>query len=165
MSTDRIEKHVFLAAPMSRVWRAISDPQEFGSWFGMKIDGSFTPGAKLTGFIVGTKVDEEVAKAQKQHEGLPFHILIEQVQPNRLFSYRWHPFAIDRNKDYSQEPTTLVEFKLEETAGGVNLTIVESGFDQIPLERRAKAFEANSGGWGKQIELIQKYLAAHAQHA
>src|ERR1700730_8135588 len=140
MSTDRIEKMVLLRAPRQRVWRALSDSTEFGTWFGVKFDGPFAPGASMRGVIVPTQVNAEVAKAQKPYEGLPFEITIEKMEPERLFSFRWHPFAIERGVDYSAEPTTLVVFALEEVPGGVMLTVTESGFDQIPLARRANAF-------------------------
>jgi uncharacterized protein YndB with AHSA1/START domain len=158
MSTDRIEKEVLLRAPLARVWRAISDAKEFGSWFGVKFDAPFAPGVKLRGVVVPTTVDEEVAKAQKPYEGKPFEITVEQMEPERLFSFRWHPYAMEPGVDYSLEPTTLVAFTLEKTAEGIMLTITESGFDQIPLARRAKAFSANEGGWSKQVELIEGYL-------
>ena len=162
MSTDRIEKQILLRAPRERVWRALSDSTEFGTWFGMRFDGPFKPGARMRGVIVPTTVDAEVAKAQKPHEGTPFEITIEQMEPERLFSFRWHPGAIDRNVDYSVEPTTLVVFAMEEAADGILLTITESGFDQIPLARRAKAFTDNEGGWSMVIKLIDQYLR-HAQ--
>jgi uncharacterized protein YndB with AHSA1/START domain len=158
MSTDRIEKKIALHAPRKRVWRAISDATEFGTWFGMKFDGPFAPGARLRGVITPTKVDPEVGKAQKEHEGLPFEITIEQLEPERLFSFRWHPFAVDRGVDYSTEPTTLVVFALEDAPGGVMLTITESGFDQIPQARRAKAFTSNEQGWSIMVKVIEKYL-------
>ena len=158
MNTDRIEKRILLRAPRSRVWRALADSGEFGTWFGMKFDRPFTPGAILSGTIVGTKVDAEVAKAQKAHEGLPFEITIERVEPERLFSFRWHPFAVERDVDYSAEPTTLVEFALEDAPEGVMLTVTESGFDRIPLARRAKAFEANEGGWSKMVQVLGAYV-------
>jgi uncharacterized protein YndB with AHSA1/START domain len=158
MSTDRIEKKVLLRAPLARVWRAISDAKEFGSWFGVKFDAPFTPGAKLRGVIVPTTVNEEVARSQKPYEGTPFEITVEEMEPERLFSFRWHPYAVERGVDYSLEPTTLVAFTLEKTVDGIMLTITESGFDQVPLARRAKAFSANEGGWSKQVELIEAYL-------
>ena len=158
MSTDRIEKQVLLRAPLKRVWRAVSDSTEFGTWFGVKFDGPFAPGARMRAVITPTKVDAEVAKAQKAYEGTPFEITVEQMEPERLFSFRWHPYAIDPAADYSAEPTTLVAFALEEAADGVMLTITESGFDQIPIARRAKAFTANEGGWSKQVTLIEKYV-------
>lgn len=158
MSTDRIEKQILLHAPRKRVWRALSDSTEFGAWFGMKFDGPFSPGAIMRGHLVPTKVNADVAKAQKQYEGLTFEITVEQMVPERLFSFRWHPHAIERGADYSAEPTTLVEFVLEETAGGVLLTVSESGFDRIPIARRATAFTANEGGWGVVIKLIADYL-------
>jgi uncharacterized protein YndB with AHSA1/START domain len=158
MNTDRIEKKVFLHAPRKRVWRALSDSTEFGTWFGMKFDGPFLPGARARGVMAPTTVNAEVAKAQKEYEGMPFEIAIEQVEPERLFSFRWHPFAVERDVDYSAEPTTLVVFTLEEVANGVMLTVTESGFDQIPLARRARAFTANEEGWGMVMKLIEEYL-------
>jgi len=158
MSTDRIEKKILLHAPLKRIWRALSDSTEFGTWFGMKFDGPFTPGTTVRGAIAPTTVNAEVAKAQKEHEGLPFEIAIEQMIPERLFSFRWHPFAIERGVDYSAEPTTLVTFALEEVANGVMLTVTESGFDRIPLERRAKAFTANEQGWGMMVKVFEEYL-------
>jgi uncharacterized protein YndB with AHSA1/START domain len=159
MTTDQIEKKILLRAPLQRVWRAISDSAEFGTWFGMKFDGPFQPGAKMRGSIIPTKVDPEVAALQKKYEGHPVELTIEKMEPQRLFSFRWHPFAVEPNVDYSVEPTTLVVFALEEVAGGVMLTLTESGFDHIPIERRARAFNANEGGWTKQMQLIEAYLA------
>jgi uncharacterized protein YndB with AHSA1/START domain len=162
MSTDRIEKKILLHAPPKRVWRALADSTEFGSWFGMKFDSPFVPGASMRGVIVPTTANAEVAKSQKPYEGLPFDITIEQMEPERLFSFRWHPYAIERGVDYSAEPTTLVVFALEEVAGGVMLTVTESGFDQIPLARRAKAFSANEGGWSAMVKVFEEYLAQAA---
>ena len=163
MNTDRIEKTVLLRAPRERVWRALSDSREFGQWFGVRFDGPFVENRPLRGAIVPTTVDPEVAKMQKPYEGKAFEIQVVRIEPERLFSFRWHPYAIEPGVDYSAEPMTLVEFRLEEAADGVMLTVSESGFDSIPLARRAKAFQANEGGWSKQTELIQKYLAHAAQ--
>lgn len=162
MSTDRIVKSILLRAPLKRIWSALSDATEFGTWFGMKFDSPFTPGARVRGTIVGTKVDAEVAKAQKEYEGIQFEITIDRMEPERLFSFRWHPSAVERGVDYSHEPTTLIVFTLEPVENGVMLTVTESGFDQIPLERRAKAFTANEQGWGMVVKLIEKYLAKAA---
>ena len=107
-------------------------------------------------------MDAEIAKRQEPYKGHRFEFQVERVEPMRLFSFRWHPFAMDSSVDYSKEPTTLVAFQLEEVADGTKLTVTESGFDQIPLERRAKAFAANEGGWAAQMKLIEKYLAQHA---
>jgi uncharacterized protein YndB with AHSA1/START domain len=159
MSSDRIEKKILLHAPRKRIWRALSDSTEFGTWFGMRFDGPFVPGAVMRGVIVGTKVNAEVAKAQKEYEGMSGEITIERVEPERLFSFRWHPFAVERGVDYSAEPTTLIVFTLEETPDGILLTVTESGFDQIPLERRSKAFTANEQGWTMVLKLIEEYLA------
>jgi len=159
MPTDRIEKTILLRAPLKRVWRALSDSTEFGKWFGMRFNAPFAPGATMTAVIVPTTVNQEVAKMQKPYEGISFAIKIEQMQPERLFSFRWHPGAVEPGIDYASEPTTLVVFTLEKAPGGVQLTVTESGFDQIPLARRAKAFSANEGGWALVIQLIEEYLA------
>lgn len=159
MSEDRIEKKILLRAPLKRVWRAIGDSEEFGTWFGMKFEGPFVAGESLRGVVVPTTVNAEVAAAQKQHEGFGFEITVEKVEPERLLAFRWHPYAIKRDVDYSKEPMTLVTFTLEPMAEGVMLTIVESGFDRIPLARRAEAFSANEGGWGMVVRLIEQYLA------
>jgi uncharacterized protein YndB with AHSA1/START domain len=159
MSTDRIEKSVLLKAPIDRVWSAISDSAAFGKWFGITFDGPFVEGSTVRGVITATTVDEEVAKQQAPHAGTPSEWQIVAIEPRRRFAYRWHPFAVEAGVDYSAEPTTLVEFNLEETADGVLLRITESGFDAIPAQRRTAAYEANSGGWAKQTELVQKYLA------
>src|SRR4051794_31023268 len=127
MMTDEIKKTILLRAPIARVWRALSDSAEFGSWFGMKVAGQFAPGAVLRGVITATTVDAEVAAAQKPYEGKPFEIRIERMEPERLFSMRWHPHAVDLQADYSAEPMTLVEFALEQVADGVMLTVTESG--------------------------------------
>jgi uncharacterized protein YndB with AHSA1/START domain len=157
--TDRIEKTIVLRAPRDRVWHAITDFKQFGTWFGVEFDLPFVAGAKMTGRMTPTKVDPVIAKMQEPFAGAKFDCTIDRIEPMNLFSFRWHPFAIDAKTDYSAEPMTLVVFELAEVDGGTRLTITESGFDRIPLERRAKAFEANSGGWDKQTELIAKYLA------
>jgi len=156
---DRIEKEITLRAPLERVWRAISDSRSFGDWFGVDFDGPFVAGSLIHGRIVPTKVDPEVAKMQEPYRGQEFDFTVERIEPMREFSFRWHPFAIDRNTDYSKEPMTLVVFELREVAGGTHLKITESGFDRIPLERRAKAFASNEEGWTHQANLIQKFLA------
>lgn len=158
-STDRIEKKILLRAPLKRVWRALSNSMEFGTWFGVRFESPFAPGAHLRGKVVGTAVDSEVAKRQTQYWHVPFEITIDRIEPERLFSFRWHPYAIEPGVDYSKEPTTLIEFTLQEVPNGVMLTVTESGFDQIPLDRRAKAFTANERGWGIVITLVEKYLA------
>ena len=155
---DRIEKSVLLRAPLERVWQAISDAKEFGAWFGVEFDGPFVAGKAMVGRIVPTKADPEVAKLQEPYSGAKFEITVEAIEPMRLFSFRWHPFAVEPDFDYSKEPTTLVEFRLARENAGTRLVITESGFDRIPLERRAKAFTANEGGWEHQSKLIEKYV-------
>ena len=155
-STDRIQKKVHLRAPRNRVWKAISDSKQFGSWFGMKVEGPFTANTTVKATIVPTTVDPEVAKEQKAFEGMPFELYIERVEPERLFTFRWHPGA---TQPKPEDPTTLVCFELEDAADGILLTVTESGFDRIPLARRAKAFAENEGGWAAQMKLIERYLA------
>lgn len=157
--SDRIEKRLVLHAPLERVWRAVSEAKRFGTWFGVELDGEFAAGTRLIGRIAPTRVDPEVARLQQPYSGFPFEFHIERIEPMRLFSFHWHPYAVDRRVDYSAEPMTLVEFRLEEVAQGTLLTITESGFDRIPLERRAKAFTSNEAGWTHQLKLIDKYLA------
>ncbi len=150
-STDRIERRVTLKAPRSRVWRAISDSKQFSAWFLCDFDGVFTPGARVP-----------ARSRYPGYEHLRFEIWIERVEPERLLSYRWHPNAVDPKVDYSKEPTTLVEFRLEDAkGGGTLLTVVESGLDKIPLARRAEAFKANSGGWDFQVKAIAEWLDAN----
>lgn len=146
-TTDRIEQRVELRAPRTRVWRAIANAEEFGTWFGVKFDGAFTEGKLIRGMITFKAVEHTL------------EILIERIDAERYFSYRWHPYAIEPGVDYSAEPTTLVEFKLEEIDGGTAVTIVESGFDRIPLARRAEAFRMNNNGWAGQIKKLAQYVA------
>jgi uncharacterized protein YndB with AHSA1/START domain len=158
MSSDRIEKEVTLRAPLDRVWRAVSDSEEFGRWFGVRFDGPFVAGASVTGVITPTTVDDDVAAAQQPHAGQADTWQVVAVQAPRRLAFRWHPYAVEPGADDSAAPTTLVEFLLTDTAEGVLLRIVESGFDAIPAERRSSAFEDNSAGWAAQTELVRKYL-------
>jgi uncharacterized protein YndB with AHSA1/START domain len=146
--TDRIEKKVVLRAPRSRVWRAIANAEEFGQWFGVKLEGAFAEGATIHGKIT-----------YPGYEHLTMEVLIERIEPERYFAYRWHPYAIDPTVDYSHEPMTLVEFRLDEADGGTLLTIVESGFDQVPLARREKAFRMNEQGWAEQTRNIERHVS------
>lgn len=159
MTTDRIEKSVLLKAPLERVWNAISDSTAFGQWFGIRFDGPFVEGASVRGVITPTMVDDDVARAQAPHAGKADTWEIVAIEPHRRFAYRWRPFAVEPDVDYTGEPTTLVEFTLEETPDGVVLRIIESGFDAISAHRRRAAFKANSEGWAAQTRLVQKYLA------
>jgi uncharacterized protein YndB with AHSA1/START domain len=145
--TDRIEKTIILRAPRARVWRALTRGEEFGAWFGMALEGDLAPGARLTGRLT-----------TPGHEHLIVEITVEQVQPEELLSYRWHPYAFEPGVDYASEPTTLVEFHLAEVADGTQLTVVESGFDDIPPERRAIAFRMNDQGWAEQLTHIVRYV-------
>ena len=147
-STDRIEKRIVLRAPRSRVWRAITSAKEFGTWFRMNLDGEFAEGATVRGRVT-----------HPGYEHVTLEMLVERIEPERYFSYRWHPYAIDLKVDYSKEPTTLVEFTLAETEGGTAVTIVESGFDRLPPGRRDEAFRMNDGGWAEQIKNIDAHVA------
>lgn len=148
-TTDRIEKRKHLRAPRARVFRALTDVREFGAWFGAALEGDMVPGAHVRGKI-----------STKGFEHLTMELWVEAVEPERRFAFRWHPYAIDPNVDYSAEPTTLVEFTLSDEAEGTLLTIVESGFDKIPAGRRAKAFEMNSEGWSIQSDRIERHVDA-----
>lgn len=155
--TDRIEKTTILKASLDKVWHAISDSAAFGAWFGMTIEGPFVEGRTVSGSIAKTQVDDEIAKHQEPYVGMRCDLKIERVVPRKLLAFRWHPGA---DPDVAPDaPTTLVTFELEEVAIGTRLTITESGFEVLPLERRAKAFADNEGGWEAQLGLVAKYLA------
>lgn len=146
--SDRIEKRIELKAPVSRVWRALTDYREFGEWFRVKLDGPFVPGQTSTGFIT-----------HPGYEHLKWEAVVQALEPERLFSFTWHPYGIDPKVDYSKETPTLVEFRLEKTAAGTLLVLTESGFDKIPAGRRAEAFRMNENGWGQQMTNIEKHVA------
>lgn len=146
-TTDRIEKRVELRAARSRVWRALTQVEEFNTWFRVRLDGDFAEGKTVRGKLT-----------HPGYEHVTMEMLIERIEPERYFSYRWHPYAIDPATDYTAEPTTLVEFTLEDGEGGTVLTIVESGFDRIPLSRRDEAFRMNDRGWGGQIKNLAQYV-------
>jgi len=146
--SDRIEKQIDIAAPVSRVWRALTDHREFGEWFRVKIDGPFVAGQASRGYITWPG-----------YEHLKWEATIQKIEPEKYFSFTWHPYAIDPKHDYSKEPTTLVEFHLEKAAAGTRLRVIESGFDKIPFERRAEAFLKNDGGWTQQMANIKEYVA------
>ncbi len=166
--SDRIEKVVVLRAPVSRVWRAVSDAGEFGRWFGVRLDGAFAAGQPIRGTF-DMKIDEEKLMARQQAMGLTPSRLrwpapnavfgtVERIEPEHYFSFRWIPFGIDAEADPEHEPTTLVEFRLEPVPEGTKLTVTESGFDQVPAHRRARAFRMNEGGWAGQAENLRKYV-------
>jgi uncharacterized protein YndB with AHSA1/START domain len=147
--TDRIEKTILLRAPRARVWRALTDPAEFSRWFGAVLRDPFVPGATVKGPVTHPGYTHVVLE-----------LVVETVEPERLFSYRWHPHAVDPKVDYAPEPMTLVEFRLEDAPGGTRLTVVESGFDRIPLHRRADAFRLNSDGWAQQLLNVERHVSA-----
>jgi uncharacterized protein YndB with AHSA1/START domain len=149
-STDRIERTIVLKAPRSRVWRALSNAEEFGDWFGVALKGkTFAAGQRVQGQITHPCYEDAV-----------FDVLIERLEPERLLSWRWHPAAIEPPIDYSTEPTTLVVIELKEVEEGTLLSVVESGFDSLPPSRRLDAFRMNSGGWDQQMRNIEKHVAA-----
>lgn len=152
--SNRIEKRIELKAPVARVWRALTDYREFGAWFRVKLTGPFEPGKASTGHIT-----------HPGHEHVVWHAVVQQMEPERLFSFTWHPYAIEPGVDYSAEPPTLVEFRLEPKGDGTVLTLTESGFDRIPAARRAEAFRMNDNGWAQQMENIRRHVEAGAGEA
>ena len=147
-STDRIEKQIVLKATRSRVWQALTDAEQFGTWFRVKLETAFVPGRPASGQIT-----------YPGYEHVRFEVQVERMEAERLFSFRWHPYAVDPKVDYSKEPSTLVEFTLEEVADGTRLTVVESGFDRLPAGRRDEAFRMNDGGWAQQMINIRDHVA------
>lgn len=145
--SDRIEKSIDLKAPQSRVWKALTDHREFGTWFGVRLDGPFMPGQPSTGQLT-----------IKGLEHIRWSAMVQKIEPERYFAYKWHPYAIDPKVDYSGEPMTLVEFFLEKSAKGTLVRVVESGFEKLPPDRRDISFRMNDGGWGKQLGNIGKHV-------
>lgn len=145
---DRIEKRIELKAPVSRVWRALTNYREFGKWFRVELDGPFVPGQVSRGHIT-----------YPGYEHVRWEATVQEMQPERLFSFTWHPYAVDTKVDYSKETPTLVEFKLEQTATGALLLLTESGFDKVPSDRRIEAFRMNDGGWVEQMKNIENYVS------
>ncbi|MGA2810961.1 MAG: SRPBCC family protein [Candidatus Acidiferrum sp.] len=146
--SNRIEKRIELRAPVTRVWRALTDYREFGEWFRVKLEGPFLAGQTSRGYITWPG-----------YEHLKWEAVVQKIEPERLFSFTWHPYSVDPKIDYSQETPTLVEFRLEKTTSGTLLMVTESGFDKIPSARRAEAFLRNEGGWAQQIVNIEKHVA------
>ncbi len=145
---NKIEKQIELNAPVSRVWRALTDYREFGEWFRVALDGPFVVGQPARGHITWPG-----------YEHIVWQAVIQKIEPEMLFSFTWHPYAVDPAVDYSAEPPTLVEFRLEPTATGTRLTLIESGFENVPAHRRAEAFRMNEGGWTQQMQNIETHVA------
>jgi uncharacterized protein YndB with AHSA1/START domain len=145
---NQIEKRIELASPVSRVWRALTDSRQFGEWFLVKMDGPFVAGQPAAGQIT-----------HPGYEHVRMQIVVKAIEPETLFSFTWHPYAVDPKVDYSQEESTLVEFRLQPTSGGTLLTVTESGFDKIPAARRAEAVLRNDSGWAQQMKNIQAYVS------
>jgi uncharacterized protein YndB with AHSA1/START domain len=146
--TDKIEKRIELKAPVARVWRALTNHREFSEWFRVDLKDPFVPGQVARGQIT-----------YPGYEHLTFEAVVQKMEPERLFSLTWHPYAVDSKKDYSGEPATLVEFRLEKTAAGTLLTVTESGFSKLPADRRDEAFRMNDGGWSEQLKNVERYVA------
>jgi uncharacterized protein YndB with AHSA1/START domain len=146
--TDRIEKTIDLNAPILRVWWALTDHKEFGEWFRVRLEGPFTPGMATAGHIT-----------YPGYEHLRWHATVTKMESPHLFAFTWHPYAVDPEADYSEEPPTLVEFRLQAIASGTRLTIVESGFDALPSHRRDIALRMNDRGWTEQVKNIQSHVA------
>lgn len=151
-STDRIEKRIDLNAPVARVWRALTDHRQFGAWFRVNLQGPFVPGEVTRGNIT-----------YPGYEHLVMEVVTQKMEPERVFSFHWHPYAIDPQVDYSQEPPTLVTFTLTPTPTGTLLVVTESGFDAIPPGRRDEAFRMNDGGWTIQVQNIEQYVNDNPQ--
>ena len=150
-NTDRIEKELVLKASRSRVWQALTDAEAFGKWFGVRLEGPFVPGQRLRGRVT-----------QEEWAHIPFEITVERMEPERLFTWRWHPHPVDPKRDYTDEPTTLVEFELSDVGGATRLRVTESGFEGVPADRRATAFRGNTEGWAHQLEAIAGYVRSAA---
>jgi uncharacterized protein YndB with AHSA1/START domain len=148
MANDRVEKQIDLKAPVSRVWRALTDYREFGEWFRVKLEGPFVAGQVSRGQLTFPG-----------YEHLQMEVVVQKIEPERYFSYTWHPYAVDPKADYSQETPTLVEFTLEKSVKGTLLKVTESGFDKIPSARRLEAFRMNENGWGQQLKNIESHVA------
>jgi uncharacterized protein YndB with AHSA1/START domain len=144
----RIEKRLELEAPVARAWRALTDYREFGEWFGVKVEAPFVPGELAQGMIT-----------HPGYQHLRWQAVIRCMEPQKLFSFTWHPYAVDPQVDYSPEAPTLVEFRLEPTATGTLLLLTESGFEKVPAHRRAEAFRMNEGGWSAQMHNIERHVA------
>jgi uncharacterized protein YndB with AHSA1/START domain len=147
--TDKIEKQIELKAPIARVWRALTDFREFGTWFGLRLEGQFEVGKPARGRIT-----------YPGYEHLAWEAVVVSMEPERLFSFTWHPYAVDPKVDYSRETPTLVEFRLEKTVAGTLLRLTESGFDKIPAHRLADALRMNERGWSEQMRNIERHVAS-----
>jgi uncharacterized protein YndB with AHSA1/START domain len=147
-ATDYIARQALLGVPRARVYEALTSPGEFGSWFGVVLDGGFAPGARTQGRVTN-----------EGYQHLTWEITVVDMEPGRLFSWTWHPYAIRADQDYSTEAPTLVTFLLQDVPEGTRLTVVESGFDQLPPERREEAFRMNEQGWAWEMKAITRHLA------
>jgi uncharacterized protein YndB with AHSA1/START domain len=150
-NTDSIERSIVIDSPRERVWRALANAEDFGVWFGANLKGqSFAPGQRARGNIT-----------HPGYEHIWFDVVIDRIEPQELLSFHWHPYAVDPAVDYTKEQPTLVTFTLKDApADGTLLTVVESGFDKVPPERRLEAFRMNSRGWEAQMDNIVRHVGA-----
>jgi uncharacterized protein YndB with AHSA1/START domain len=146
---NQIEKRIVLKAPVLRVWRALTDYREFGEWFRVKLEGPFVPGQVSRGYIT-----------YPGYEHVKWEAVVQRMEPEQLFSFTWHPYSVDPKIDYSKEPSTLVEFRLEKTPDGTLLRLTESGFEKIPVDRRREAYRMNEGGWSEQVKNIENHVTS-----
>lgn len=146
---NQIEKTIRLKAPMSRVWRALTDHREFSEWFKMNLNAPFVAGSETIGHV-------NCGAA----ENLEVRIKVVKMEPETLFSYTWHPYAIDPDRDYSAEEPTHVTFRLADHGGETELTVTETGFPNLPADRRLEAFRMNTEGWTVQVDNIKRYVEA-----
>ncbi len=143
-NTDRIEKEIDLAASVERVWRALTDASEFGTWFRVELDGPFKVGGSVCGEIT-----------HPECKGTHMEVHVERMDERERFSFRWNPLP---DATGPRAPSTLVEFTLQARPGGTRLRIVESGFDQLPPDKRDEAFRLNDHGWTEQTENIRAHV-------
>lgn len=169
IAPDRIEKHIVLQAPVSRVWRALTDAEEFGAWFGVELDGPFLEGREVRGTFTFSLDEAEIVEFQKSLGVSPSGVkmpephslfgVVERIEPEHYFSYRWHPYGLDAEADLPNEPMTLVEFRLDAVPEGTRLTVTESGFERVPAHRRLRAFRMNDDGWASQLENVARHVS------
>jgi uncharacterized protein YndB with AHSA1/START domain len=146
---NQIEKQIELKAPISKVWNALTDYKQFSEWFGVALESPFKMGETTEGQIT-----------IEGYEFIRFTANVQKMEAEQLFSYTWHPASLEKNHDYSNETPTLVEFKLTESTNGTLLTVIETGFNKLPENRREESFRRNSDGWAMQLESIEEYLTS-----
>jgi uncharacterized protein YndB with AHSA1/START domain len=148
--TNTVERSILIKGSRERVWRALTNAEEFGAWFGANLSGQvFEPGRRARGLMT-----------EPGMEHMYFDVVVERMQPQETMSFHWHPYAVLPDVDYSQEEPTLVTFTLKDAPGdGILLTVLESGFDNIPQHRRREAFEMHSKGWEYQLQNVARHAS------